>query len=140
MEKEIIKILINQHRALQSDLGLVSTFLQSENVNVSNIIQSLSNFKSKLLEHLKLENDEFYPGLLKKMKEKEMKTEDTVKFIQQMKSIGVVVMAFLEKYNSKNAILGEINVFKKDLNEIILTLNLRIESEEQGVFTYWNLF
>lgn len=139
MENIVIK-LIEQHRILQKDLGGVMNLSNNGESVVPEIISSLGVFTETLLDHLNIENTEFYPSLLKKMEEKGMDTNDTKKFINEMKGIEITVKTFLGKYADKNSYVGLMDVFKKDLTDIIVALNLRIESEEAGVFTVWSIF
>ena len=57
-----------------------------------------------------------------------------------LKNIEEVVISFLEKYKSPQIIEDLLNKFKKEFPIIVETLNLRIESEESGVYSYWGLF
>jgi hemerythrin-like domain-containing protein len=135
--ENIVETLISQHRALQQNLGAVSSLANVGTPDANSIVLELGEFTKNLLEHLKLENEEFYPGLLKKMEDKSMDVSKTKEFIAEMDGIGKVVKAFLGKYSVVETIEKEINQFKDDLRGIISALNLRIESEESGVFTYW---
>lgn len=133
--QELITTLKTQHRGLQDDLRSVLGELKSETtLNASAIISKLAKFKEDLTEHLKLENGEFYPDYLQK---KEIKGESLIQakaFIATMEDIGKVVMAFLKKYNNMEVIEGSKLVFGIELNNIIKTLNTRIETEEEGVY------
>ncbi len=100
----------------------------------------LEQFKKDLVEHLTLENETFYPELLKDMQAKGQDTAKTEQFVAEMKDIEKVVVAFLEKYKDEQSIKEKIDEFKKEFPNIGKTLNLRIESEEVGVYSYWGLF
>ncbi len=130
----------DQHKLLQVDLVGALNVAKSENTNTSAISQDLNKFNSDLSDHLSLENDMFYPELLNRMKDKGLDVSKTEIFINQMKDIGVEVVAFLEKYNNVPSIDGQLEDFKKELTNIISILNLRIESEESGVYLYWELY
>ncbi|MBT4849306.1 hemerythrin domain-containing protein [Candidatus Parcubacteria bacterium] len=140
-KKTIITILIGQHRALQKDLGTISGLVFSEEqIDFKNIIHLLQEFTKDLLGHLKLENETFYPELLDSMKAKNQDIVKTELFIAEMKTIEVAVTTFLEKYKEASDIEEKLAEFKKEFPNIIETLNLRIESEEVGVYSYWGLF
>ena len=128
--QELISTLKNQHRILQSDL---SSALEV-NKRGENIILDLIKFKNDLLEHLKLENETFYTDYLDKKTKKGEEIENTKKFIKEMDDIAKVVMTFLEKYSSSESINKYITEFNKELPDIISTLNMRIETEEDGVY------
>jgi len=108
--------------------------------NVEQIVTLLKQFSVDLTEHLKLEDDTFYPELLKGMKEKGTDTTKTEQFIDEMKEIGKSVGVFLDKYLVLENVKNNEDVFVKDLDSLISTLALRIESEEAGVYSYWGLF
>ena len=133
-KKEIVSTMISQHRVLQ---GEVASILDKEKKDSEEISQELEKFKNDLTEHLKLENEVFYVELLKDMKSQGFNTTKTEEFIAEMESIGRAVSVFLEKYKNASSIQGKIQEFKKELEEIGGVLTLRIESEEAGVFTYW---
>jgi regulator of sigma D len=137
--ENIIQTMIDQHRVLQQNLGKAKDLASQNKPDLSGIITELEEFKKNLLEHLKLENGEFYPELLKKMEAKNMDVSKTKEFIAEMDEIGKVVMAFLEKYSKPEIIEGSADKFKEDLKGIISALNLRVESEESGVFTYFSV-
>jgi len=133
--QELITTLKAQHRGLQSDLTNVLGELKSETVlNASAVISKLAKFKEDLIEHLKLENGEFYPDYLHKKEIKGENIAQTKEFIGVMENIGKVVIAFLDKYDNIEAIESSRLVFDNEFNNIIRTLNTRIETEEEGVY------
>lgn len=138
--QELIETLKSQHRKIQSDLRAAYDELKSEGETPSSaIVADLSRFKKDLEEHLKLESEEFYPDYLAK---KEARGEDTAsakKFIRMMDDIGEVVMAFLHKYSTEEAVENSRDTFEDELLEIIDTLNTRIETEEQGIYDIYLL-
>ena len=136
--KNIIETLIAQHRVLQNDLGGALELSEIENPNISEIDSCLKKFLLDLPEHLSLENETFYPELLTQMENKKMDTSKTKAFIEEMNVIGVAVIAFTDKYKNESLIKDQFNDFKKELVNIISVLNTRIESEESGVYLYWN--
>lgn len=138
--ENIIENLTAQHRLLQKDLGKVLDLSKEENPNAVEIDIGLRQFTTDLQEHLHLENDIFYTELLKRMRDKGVDTTKTEDFISQMKEIGVVVMGFLTKYKDTENIKGRFEDFKNELGNIISALNLRIESEESGVYGYWSIY
>ncbi|MFC1756761.1 hemerythrin domain-containing protein [Patescibacteria group bacterium] len=139
MDNNLVTMLIGQHNILKKELTTVSSLLSGglEESTFTEIDKMFKKFTEDLLEHLVLENDTFYPDLLKKMKEVGQDTNDTEKFIEEMIGIGKVVEGFLGKYGSSESIKSQINDLKKELPDIIGALVLRIESEEAGVFEFW---
>ena len=139
-EKNLVSTLIAQHRDLQKDLGLVIDELKNDSPDSNEIDKLLKQFTTDLNVHLELENNSFYVELLQKMKEKGQDTAKTEQFIAEMGEIGKAVMAFLGKYGDASSVESQITDFRTELSDIINTLNLRIESEEAGVYAYWGLF
>ena len=132
---ELIAELKKQHQQLNKDLTLALAYTDKEiEKDGKNIFKELEKFKKDLTEHLNLENGTFYPSYLEKKSARGEDLESTKKFIKEMEDIGKVVIAFLEKYNSPEKISSSLENFKKELEQIIRTLRMRIETEEEGVF------
>jgi regulator of sigma D len=74
------------------------------------------------------------------MKDRGQDTAKTEQFIAEMKEIGKSVKEFLDKYNSVEIIGQNLAEFKPEFENVVSILNLRIESEESGVYAYWGLF
>ncbi len=138
--ENIVPRLTEQHRLLQKDLGMAAAMAEMEKPSSEEIEKWLRQFTADLGEHLHLENAIFYVELLKKMKEAGVDTADTEAFIADMKNIGNKVEAFMKKYEEAESINVSLGEFKSELFPIINTLNVRIESEESGVYLYWNLY
>ena len=136
----IIEVMVAQHRVLQKDLGTALELSKEQITNFSVINDGLLKFSIDLPEHLQLENDIFYPELLNRMKNKGVDTSKTQEFINQMIEIGVAVSAFLVKYKDAQSINGQFESFKKEIPSMVSALNLRIESEESGVYDYWEIY
>lgn len=135
--KNLIPVMVKQHRELQKNIGSALDFSSKSGDNALEIFQALAVFKNNLDAHLRLENEVFYTDLLKKMKEKKIDTVKTELFIREMVEIYKAVEDFLNNYAGADVIKNKINEFRKILPDIIDTLNLRIESEESGVYNYW---
>ena len=135
--ENLISTLIKQHRELQKKIGLVLDFSLKIDYDAAKILQALAAFKNNLGEHLKLENDIFYVELIKKMKAKNLDIAKTELFIKEMDDIANAVTIFLDSYTETAAISQKIDELRQTLPNIINTLNLRIESEESGVYAYW---
>jgi len=130
MDKEtLVETLKKQHKGLQADLSAVAGL-----VSGADISSGLVKFKNDLIEHLNLENGTFYAELLKKMKDAGQDTKDTEAFIESMNDIAKVVMAFLEKYSVAEHVNNNIDAFIQETGGIIKAFNVRIESEEEGVY------
>lgn len=133
--QDLISKLKAQHRLLQSDLSLVLDDANPEaERDYGNTVLKLTKFKDDLFEHLKLENEALYPDYLDKKRKKGEDITDSTEFIKRMDDIGKAVMDFLGKYNTAEAIEAALLDFRKELTDVIGTLNVRIETEEEGVF------
>lgn len=140
LDKEtIVTTMIKQHRDLQKEVRSLAEVSEKEEVDFEQINKGLKQFEKDLAKHLKLEDEVFYPELLKDMKQNGIDTANTEQFILEMKEIEQAILAFLDKYGSSDKIKNKIDEFKKELPKISSTLNLRIESEEAGVYGYWGL-
>lgn len=136
----IVERMTSQHRLLQQDL-IGALELSKQGVAMSEEIENgLKRFVIDLQEHLHLENEVFYPTLLGNMKRNGADTTSTQSFIDEMKAIGVVVGAFLEKYADSGVIESQFESFKTELESIANALTLRIEAEELGVYCYWDIY
>lgn len=136
--ENIIQKMIGQHNVLRAEVKEVSDLASGGVVNSGKINEGLKKFREDLVNHLELENNTFYLELLKKMKAKDWDTEDTEKFIAGMKDIEKVVIAFLDKYKDSKSISDNIEKFKDEFVDTGQTLSIRLESEEKGVYTYWD--
>lgn len=136
-EENLVSRLVKQHRGLQKDLSLAAELLNNGQPDSGEIDKSLKGFADDLNAHLSLENNVFYVKLLEKMKGKGMDISKTEQFIAEMGEIGKTVMAFLDKYGDAEKIGSQLADLNKELQAIISVLNLRIESEEAGVYAYW---
>lgn len=129
-DQELILLLKSQHLNLQKDLANVLEGINLDDKKNLTVLY-LDKFKTDLLNHLKLEDEEFYPAYFKKSQHNK---EYAQKLVLQMSQIVEVVMKFLKKYESLVEITNNKNNFKSELLEIINTLNIRIETEEDGIY------
>ena len=137
MEKDIVQTLKFQHIELKNVVNKVSESAEGDTPDFSLIFEGLNSFKDKLDEHLKLEDNAFYPEVLKKLESQKINIEDTKEYWEKMGGIKNEIMIFLNKYNSEASIKSNLDDLRGELKKIIEALLLRIDSEESGVFTYW---
>jgi len=137
MKEDIINILKKQHQEMKGILAGVKDKLHTDTPESPDILKRLINFKKSLDKHLKLENDSFYPELLKKMREKNLEVSNTELFIGEMKKLEQEIIDFLKKYNDPKKIDNNLARFKPEFDFIISSVMIRITSEEDGVFLYW---
>lgn len=107
------------------------------------ISRTQESFKSVLFEHLALENEEFYPRLIAAIGASDAPSdgvERIKRFIAGMKDIGIAVESFLKKYADDRSIRLSWPDYKKDLAKCASLLEIRMESEEQGVYMEWEIY
>ncbi len=125
-----------QHDGLQADL---TTVLNTDVNEGESVIELLLKFKNDLLGHLAVEDKIFYPAYLNELKEKGEDVSNTVAFIEEMGLIKDAVLVFLNKYGTTSDILKDVELFTSELKGIIQTLNIRIETEEEGVYEFYSV-
>lgn len=136
----LIETLVRQHRNLQEQLANILELSPEGDRSVEIVKSAFEIFSSDLEKHLELEKDVFYPELLKRMEAKGGDVLMMRKFIDQMDEIGVSIRAFVEGYRNLSFGVEQLGSFKKELKRIITLQNLRIETEESGVYGYWKLY
>ena len=133
--QELITKLKNQHSNLQKDLSLIVADLKSGmGEKDDTVVLKLTKFKNDLIEHLKIENKEFYPDYLDKKIKRGEEITSAKEFIKQMDTIEKVVIEFLDKYATPESISANTSNFSSELSVIINALNARVETEEEGLF------
>lgn len=136
--QDLITMLKSQHKALVADLALVLENSEDETTARKNdLVSNLENFKKNLLAHVKVEKDVFYPDYLEKKSRRGDDVSKTKEFIQEMDDIIEVVLKFLGQYDSPELIGGSFAEFRKGLLDIVATLKIRIETEEEGIFDFY---
>jgi hypothetical protein len=134
MSESLIDKLISQHDSLKKLLGKIKNETVKDSSDFTYIFGSLKKFKKDLLEHIDLENNDFYAQLLERYKDKESDFEYIKKFQGEMDELADEIYEFIEKYTYKQKIERVFEEFKKELDFIISSLQIRVSSEEEGVF------
>ncbi len=141
MEK-IVKTLVSQHNELRVLLRQIEEdALRSKDGD--SLVEAHGTFLKKLEEHLLLEDECFYPKILEGMKQKNVSSEQidkTKMFIKKMKDIEVEVIRFFDAYKTSEAIRESKDSYLRELKDIMATLIMRIEAEEDGVYIMWDFF
>ncbi|MCX6795136.1 MAG: hemerythrin domain-containing protein [Candidatus Falkowbacteria bacterium] len=131
-DQELILLLKSQHLNLRKDLSDVLEGINSDNKDENDLtVLNLNRFKNDLLDHLKLEDEKFYPAYFQKS---QYNKEVAQKLMLQMNQIAEVVINFFKKYENLAEIIDNKNYFISELLEIVNTLNIRIETEEEGIY------
>jgi hemerythrin-like domain-containing protein len=136
--KNIIKTMKEQHQMLRKDTDVILEMFKSEQVVGFEVVEKLlDKFKQDLISHLKLENEVFYPKLLKKMTENNLEIKDTLSFIGEMKVIQNQIYIFLDNFIKNKKVDND---FYQEFNKIVEVLIMRISSEEDGVYIYCDAY
>ncbi len=134
MDQELIDELISQHNNLKKELGKIKNEAVKDAPDFTVLFGGLKKFKKNLNEHVDLENDTFYPQILEKFKDKPTETEYIEKFISDMDELAKEINDFIDKYTYKLKVEKKFEEFKRELDFIISSLQIRVTSEEKGVF------
>jgi hemerythrin-like domain-containing protein len=94
----------------------------------------LQIFRDEFTNHLDLENNIFYPALIGSMEREGKATETLHEFIAEMKNIEKDIYLFLEKYKDERSIGEYFSSMRGDLAEVVKILDIRLSSEESGVY------
>jgi len=139
-KSELVLKMKQQHKDLHECVDFIFNQLSEiKGPSPLEIAKKLGEFENNLKIHLKLENETFYPALLKDMKKKGEDTKITEDFISEMKNIETEINSFLENYRSANEIELDMAGFEDEFSRIRRSYILRVETEESGVFTYWDM-
>lgn len=140
MPTNLTQILTKQHNELRAIVARMNKNTLENQESIQSILKDQDEFKKVLENHLDLENKTFYPDLIRLLESKKMSTEkieDTKKFIAEMKDIEIDVYKFLSEYSSTENIESKKENYKHDLNNMVQALAVRVETEEEGVYTIW---
>ena len=134
--KQLLKELLAQHAELRKILLEITGDSTHPAPTAVQLFDLLSLFKTKLIEHLALEDNVFYPEIFKILKARGVETEKTEVFAAQMKELAVFVFHYLDEYASAENISQDMDKFQKDTKEMAGKIMLRISVEEGGVYMY----
>lgn len=131
---ELIEILKQQHKDLENLLSEVKSILNQPAADYAQVLELLTKLKQALTDHVRIENEEFYPkyGQLLSMLGKKFDNDEKLKI--EMNRIVSLVFDFLATYASAASIADNLIEFKKSLASIENILKIRIETEEEGLF------
>ena len=132
--EEIKKSLTEQHRDIKADMEEISSLIKSENeFDAVKVRSLLIKFNDDLNKHLELENQQFYPEVIKQMNGV-ADAEKMKNFFNDMSIMERAVYKLLQKYSSTEKIKEMWQDFKKEFEEIKAVLSLRMDLEEKNVF------
>jgi hemerythrin-like domain-containing protein len=134
--KQLLEILLTQHAELRKMLVEVAKETENEAPNSEWLLDELILFRTKLDEHLHLEDGVFYPEVLKVLKDHGESTTNTEKFVAEMKDLGAIVYGYLDKYATIEAMVENSREFKTNIQDMAAKILLRVSVEEEGVYLY----
>lgn len=134
MEGKLISQLILEHDSLKKILGRVKSEAIKEHPDFTAVFGGIKKFKKILARHMDAENYEFYPMLLKKYWDRSDDVEYINNFKSEMDELALEIENFLDKYTYKDKIERLLPEFRKELDFIISSWQIRASSEEKGVF------
>lgn len=134
--KRLMQTLRAQHQELREILATISKEIGKKITNSRMCRDDLKLFRTKLTEHLTLEDNIFYPEVFKILEEQGRDIQKTKEFVNEMKIIGGKVFGVLDTYSSEVEIEKDFSTFTKKVQEMIEQILLRISTEEDGVYMY----
>ena len=90
----------------------------------------LMSVKTALHEHLKEEDEKFYPVLLKEAEQNKKLKEELEVFAKDLKNVSKVVFRFFERYDER--VLGA--SLLRDFETLIMVLRNRMRNEENFLY------
>jgi regulator of sigma D len=123
----LIKELKEEHVEL---FGLLEAFKKGRGVDGTGWKEKLFSARKLFQDHLKKEDEELYPRLIKKWAGDKSMENIVKKFIADMKVISKETMAFLDRYDTTSS--G--SDFMKDYAEMMVDLKSRMQEEEDKLF------
>lgn len=136
---QILPVLLSQHHHLRKYLASIKGKIATSSHDFAGIVADLKSFQDVLTVHLKLEDEEFYPQIIETLEKKRVDTKSIREFIAKMKEIGGEVYHFLEQYDAIQKVEADFIQFQKNFDHIEGLLLLRISTEEESVYLYWEL-
>lgn len=136
---QILTVLLYQHHLLRKYLASIKEKVATDSPDLAGIVGELKSFQNVLMAHLKLEDGEFYPQIIEHLEENHADTKSILEFIAKMKEIGGELYGFLVAYDDMTKVEHNLARFRKELAHIEGILLLRISTEEESVYLYWEL-
>lgn len=136
---DILSVLLHQHHLLRKMLKDAREKIFAVEPNFEDVGSDFAAFRATLDKHLEIEDEIFYPRIIKNLNIKGIDTKSIKEFIAKMKDIGDKTHRFLEDYRTATQMAESREHFKKDFTTIEGMLLMRISAEEESVYLYWDL-
>ncbi len=110
--------------------------------DVRAVFESLKDLRDLLVEHIRNEDERFYPALRRRAIELEQEAllPALDLFSESMHDVTSKVSGFFEEYKKDKDVLKDIEGFKADLIDIIEVVEKRIRSEEGSLFYIYKAY
>lgn len=137
-ETNTLSVLLYQHHLLRRSLKGAREKIFTPHADLEGAERDLAEFRYILNTHLKIEDGIFYPHILRNLEAKNINTKSIKEFIAKMKDIGDRVYRFLDTYPTTAQIVANRDRFQKDFSRMEEILLIRISTEEESVYLYWD--
>lgn len=131
----IVQQLIRQHQDIGSILGELKQKISSQEEvkkNSMHIALKVSRLSGILKIHLRSEDNNLYPALLK---DEDPKVREIAKrFFAEMGDLAKIFEQYKAKYAKKAIIEQQVNNFIKDTKQIINAISKQVENEETKLY------
>jgi hemerythrin-like domain-containing protein len=141
--EEFLSKLRDGHARVEEIFNKLKIFIESDSEpEVKAIFESLKGLRELLVEHIKDEDEHFYPALRKRAIELEQEAllPALDLFSESMHDVTSKVSGFFEEYKKDKDVLKDIEGFKADLIDIIEVVEKRIRSEEGSLFYIYKAY
>ena len=101
------------------------------------LLAHMNEFKNVLVEHLELEDAEFYPRLEAALREEHEDPTEIVEFGKKMLAVTIPVKEFLKKYGTRESMEADLDRFRIDLVDIMTQVFMRMSSENVFIHSQW---
>ncbi|MFC1721004.1 hemerythrin domain-containing protein [Patescibacteria group bacterium] len=137
MTENLIETLNKQHNKIKEEMLHLEREASKVGPDYDVLLAHMKEFGDVLLEHLALEDAEFYPALEKKLLAEHEDPTEIIEFGKKMVALSIPVEEFLEKYSTRESIAEDLYRFRRDLVDIMTQIFMRISSENVFVHSQW---
>ena len=134
-DNKLIKNLKQDHKEL---LNIFQKIVKdAKKGNIDRILEDLDDFKFEFKTHIQLEEQYFYPYVLKKHKNNSNIASMLKKKEEEMQEITKTLFIFFDKYENKDYLKNNLDKFKQELTILGNALKERIHFEENNMYTLY---
>ncbi|MBI3399544.1 MAG: hemerythrin domain-containing protein [Deltaproteobacteria bacterium] len=141
--EKFINGLEKEHAMIEQAFKKLEPKIKNGNVSdIAYVLEILGQLKTILINHLKDEDNLFYPDM--RQKAVELKQDALVPsldvYIEDMKNVSKKVFDFFSRYDNENAISGDEKGFIKGMIEIRDSLVKRVMTEEKTLYYIYKAY